>query len=184
MTPRPCPVRRAARSHWATLEIVLEVALGRRFLTAGFASTSTPREPARSCAATPTSTSTAEGNPPGPARSGRRPRPTRRREPPSPTRPGPLHPTRHATAATTAREPQEPAPAPEGLRPPPPGGRPGRRPEPLPARPRAGGGRDPEGTGRDHHRGRTSRSLGPHHVLSYRWVSIIILGLTGKERCP
>jgi len=37
-------------------------------------------------------------SPPGPARSGRRPRPVRQRGPFPPNRHGPLHPTRHATA--------------------------------------------------------------------------------------
>jgi hypothetical protein len=55
----------------------------------------------------------------GPARSAATPRPTARAA--IADRVGPLHPTRPATAAKAPRKPQEPAPAPEGLRPPPPG---------------------------------------------------------------
>ncbi|MBV8606357.1 MAG: hypothetical protein JO034_02705 [Singulisphaera sp.] len=55
----------------------------------------------------------------GPARAATTPGPTAKATPAA--RPGPLHPTRHATAAKAPRRPREPAPAPEGLRPPSPG---------------------------------------------------------------
>jgi hypothetical protein len=49
-------------------------------------------------------------------------------------RPGPLHPTRHATAAKAPRRPKEPAPAPEGLPARRRGAAPARRRETAPAR--------------------------------------------------
>jgi hypothetical protein len=91
-----------------------------------------PRAPARAASGVtpdrpgppsrrPRTATDVDPTPPGQAQSGRRPGPIPTTRVATAARPGPLHPTRHATAAKAPRRPKEPAPAPEGLRPPPPG---------------------------------------------------------------
>jgi hypothetical protein len=89
--------------------------------------------------------------PPGPARSGRRPRPTRRRGPPPPPAPGRPTPPARRRPPRPRKRPRSPPRPRRASDLPTPGGRPGRRLGPA--------GRDPEGTGRGHHRGRTSSAF-------------------------